>query len=333
MDQSADDLISLRVSTAALPERDASEILREAIGRALMSVQMEPLAGTKLAADITFYASTHFGMAEGMISPMRNVRAPSLIANDDLVLVFMRDGEGILEQHGSRTEVRQGHAVLTDNAAPAAFTFHREFSPLSLRLSRSILAPHLEDLDGFLRKPLLNDSPALRMLQSYAAMFINNTSVATPTLRQIAPKHMYDLAALAIGARRDSAEIASNRGLRAARFQAVKADIVRNLRDQHLSSNEVAARVGISPRHLRRLFELEGTSFSEFVLGKRLQNVHYMISDLRNIERPISNIVFECGFSDLSNFNRAFRRRYEQTPTEVRACAYGTARGRRGLRA
>lgn len=129
MVQSKDDLTSFRVSTSAFPERDASEILREAIGRALMRVQMDPLAGTRLAADVTFHANAHFGMAEGMLSPMHNVRAPSLIANDDLVLVFMRDGEGVLEQHGSRIEVRQGHAVLTDNAAPATFTFQSNSVP------------------------------------------------------------------------------------------------------------------------------------------------------------------------------------------------------------
>jgi AraC-like DNA-binding protein len=322
MVQSKDDLTSFRISTSEFPERDASEILHEAIGRALMRVQMDPLDGTRLAADITFRASAHFGMTAGMISPMRNVRAPSLIANDDLVLVFMRDGEGVLDQHGSRTEVGQGRAVLTDNGAPASFTFHKQFSPLSLRFSRSILAPHLENLDQFLRAPLFNDGPALRLLESYAGAFISNTSLATPELCQIAIKHMYDLAALAIGAKRDSAEMAANRGLRAARLQSIKTDIVRNLRDHHLSPDTVAARNGISPRYMRMLFEREGASFSEFVLFKRLQLAHHLICDPQNIQRPISSIAFDCGFGDLSHFNHSFRRRYGQTPSEVRASAH-----------
>jgi AraC-like DNA-binding protein len=326
MVQSKDDLTSFRVSTSALPERDASEIFHEAIGRVLMRVQMDPLPGTRLAADITFRASAHFGMTAGTLSPIHNVRAPSLIANDDLVLLFMRDGEGVLEQHGARTEVRQGHAVLTDNAAPASFTFHKQFSPVSLRFSRSLLAPHLEDLDGFLRAPLLNDGPALRLLHGYAGTFIGKTSLATPELRQIATKHMYDLAALAIGAKRDSAELAKDRGLRAARLQSIKMDITRNLRDHHLSPEAVAVRNGISPRYMRMLFEGEGTSFSEFVLVKRLHLAHHMISDLKSMERPISSIAFDCGFGDLSHFNHSFRKRYGQTPSEVRASAHITGR-------
>ena len=35
-------------------------------------------------------------------------------------------------------------------------------------------------------------------------------------------------------------------------------------------------------------------------------------------ERRISDIAFECGFNDLSYFNRSFRRRFGLTPTAAR---------------
>jgi AraC-like DNA-binding protein len=35
----------------------------------------------------------------------------------------------------------------------------------------------------------------------------------------------------------------------------------------------------------------------------------------------ISEIAFDVGFADLSHFNRAFRRRYGMTPSEVRITA------------
>jgi AraC-like DNA-binding protein len=322
MVQSKDDLTSFRVSTSAFPERDAPEILREEIGRAIMRVQMDPLHDARLEADITFRANANFGMATGMMSPMRNVRGPSHIDNDDLILVFMRGGNGILEQGGLQFEVSGGQAVLTDNGAPANFTYLTPVHATALRFSRSMLAPHLKNLDRFPRTPHLEDSPALRLLRNYVDAIESRSSLATSELRQIVTKHVYDLAALALGARRDSAELASNRGLRAARFQAVTTDIVRNMRDHSLSPDAVAARNGISPRYMRMLFEREGTSFSEFVLFKRLQLVHHMIRDPQNIRRPISSIAFDCGFGDLSHFNHSFRKRYRQTPSEVRASAH-----------
>jgi AraC-like DNA-binding protein len=44
---------------------------------------------------------------------------------------------------------------------------------------------------------------------------------------------------------------------------------------------------------------------------------HRMLVDER-FAGPISAIAFDSGFSDLSHFNRTFRRRSGMTPSEVR---------------
>jgi AraC-like DNA-binding protein len=36
---------------------------------------------------------------------------------------------------------------------------------------------------------------------------------------------------------------------------------------------------------------------------------------------PISTIAFDCGFSDISHFNRVFRRQFGCTPSDVRRAA------------
>jgi AraC-like DNA-binding protein len=41
-------------------------------------------------------------------------------------------------------------------------------------------------------------------------------------------------------------------------------------------------------------------------------------AELARDERRISDIAFECGFNDLSYFNRCFRRRFGLTPTAAR---------------
>jgi AraC-like DNA-binding protein len=105
-----------------------------------------------------------------------------------------------------------------------------------------------------------------------------------------------------------------------ARLRAIKAEIEENLGGR-LSARALAARHGITPRHLRRLFEREGTTFSAFVLEHRLARAHHSITDPRLFDRPIAAIAFEAGFGDPSYFNRAFRRRYGMTPSEARAAA------------
>ena len=67
------------------------------------------------------------------------------------------------------------------------------------------------------------------------------------------------------------------------------------------------------------LFADEDTSFSDFVLNARLAHAYRLLTDPRRLDRNISSLAFEAGFGDLSYFNRAFRRRYGTTPSEVRA--------------
>jgi AraC-like DNA-binding protein len=122
------------------------------------------------------------------------------------------------------------------------------------------------------------------------------------------------------GATRDAMEVARGCGVRAARLRAIKTDIVAHLGRGDLSADALAARHGITPRYLRMPFENEGTSFSEFVLGQRLR-AHRMLCAPLHLDRAVGSIAFECGFGDISYFYRAFRRKYGDTPSDVREAA------------
>jgi AraC-like DNA-binding protein len=142
--------------------------------------------------------------------------------------------------------------------------------------------------------------------------------LATERLQRLAADHIHDLIAVTMGATSDAAEIAAGRGIRAARMQAIKADIVRNLTGGDLTPAVLARRHGVSPRYIRKLFEAEHTSLSRFVLAQRLARVRRMLLDPRHAELTIGEIAFAAGFGDLSTFNRDFRRRFGMTPSDMR---------------
>jgi AraC-like DNA-binding protein len=66
------------------------------------------------------------------------------------------------------------------------------------------------------------------------------------------------------------------------------------------------------------LFEAEGTTFTAFVLEQRLARARAMLTSLRCANNKIAEIALECGFGDISYFNRTFRARYDMTPSDVR---------------
>src|SRR3954452_14338537 len=108
------------------------------------------------------------------------------------------------------------------------------------------------------------------------------------------------------------------RGLRAARLKLSKAYIVEHSHRREISIGSVAAHFCVTPRYLQRLFEEDGITFSEFLVMQRLAHARRRLSEPGGIHVAISTIAYDCGFGDLSYFNRRFRRLYGLTPRESR---------------
>jgi AraC-like DNA-binding protein len=121
-------------------------------------------------------------------------------------------------------------------------------------------------------------------------------------------------------------ETARGGGLRAARLHAIKQDIARLLHRADLSVSALAARYRYTPRFVQRLFEMEGTTFTEYVLTQCLARAHRLLADPGRDCEKISTVAYDCGFGDVSYFNRMFRRSYGAAPSDVRAQARQAAR-------
>jgi AraC-like DNA-binding protein len=312
-----DALTTLQLSATQFPDRERVEAFREIFGRAILQVDMEPLNDQALHADMRLRAFSGLAIATGSLSPVRSRHLAERSDNDDPVLVMMQSGLAVLEQNGRRSEVTTGQAVLTVNGATATFTGCTATCVTNLRLSRRLLAPHVTHVDEALRAPLLRDGPALRLLWDYAKLLDDAHGLDTPQLRQSVAAHVHELAGLAIGGRNN--ELPTSAGVGAARLCAIKNDIMADIADRSLTIDRIAARHGITPRYVRKMFESEQTSFSEFVLDRRLARAHAMLSSPRHLDRAISAVAFDCGFGDLSYFNRTFRRRFGATPSDIRA--------------
>lgn len=109
-------------------------------------------------------------------------------------------------------------------------------------------------------------------------------------------------------------------------LRKVKECILENLSSQELSVRSIAARHGITDRYVRMLFERAGTTFSAFVLKHRLELAWCVLCDESSFHKKISAIAFDCGFRDLSWFNRQFRRQFKMSPSMVRRAAQELAR-------
>jgi AraC-like DNA-binding protein len=115
--------------------------------------------------------------------------------------------------------------------------------------------------------------------------------------------------------------LAQEGGARAARLAAILREIGRRSSDPGLSAITIGLLLGVTPRYVHLLLEESGKSFTHHVLERRLEKAGAMLRDPRWLHRKIAEIAAAAGFNDLSYFNRAFRRHYGATPSEVRHAA------------
>jgi AraC-like DNA-binding protein len=185
-----------------------------------------------------------------------------------------------------------------------------------VRVPRAVFESTVVSVDDALMRPIA-DRGALALMEDYAGWLLHAGNV-DQRLLNLSVRHIQDLLALAIGPTADFADTARTRGLHAARLKLAKSYIASNSHRHDLSVAGLAASLNVTPRYVQRLFEADGTTFSEFVLSLRLARAHRLLCEPQAIASAIATIAFDVGFGDLSYFNRRFRRQYGMTPREVR---------------
>ena len=84
-----------------------------------------------------------------------------------------------------------------------------------------------------------------------------------------------------------------------------------------LRLGSLAREAGLSPYHFLRIFErLTGLTPHQYVLRARLREAAMRLAAARE---KILDIALDCGFGDVSNFNRAFRTEFGVSPRAFRA--------------
>jgi AraC-like DNA-binding protein len=314
----------IRFSLDGVPERERRSQVREFFGRELTKYDVEPEPDAPLDIDVTFRVLPGLIMMSGRGHGYRANRGRESIAaeaSDDIGLAINLGGP--FRVAGSKREFVLGdyEAVTVSLAEPYCFTHRPPGRILALRVPRSQIAPLVTGVDDLCHRHIPAGVPALKFLLDYVKVAEGEQFGSCPELQHLFVSHVCDLMALTIGATRDAAELAKGGGLRAARLNAIKQDIATNLDHPGLSVTVLAARHGLTSRFVQRLFEAEGTTFTDYVLSQRLLRAHRMLNDPRRACDKISVIAWDCGFGDISHFNHVFRRRYGLAPSEVRAQA------------
>jgi AraC-like DNA-binding protein len=315
---------TVRFSTGDLPEGSRIASWREYYGHSVLRVEIEPVDAASFEAVVTSRSLPGLQVVSETLTAARVTRTRELVedGNDDLLLVVNQTGHATVSARGERVALCECDAVLLSCGETMTFDRRCPGSSISLRIPQLLLSPLVVDAEDAIMHHIPQNTAALGLLIRYAnALLDDDDAVAGPAVRRRVAAHVHDLVALTLEATRDAAEVARSRGPGAARLRAAKTYVLDNIGRREISIGSVAAHLGTTPRYLQRLFESDGTTFSAFVLGRRLARAHQMLYEPRNVQKRVSAIAYDVGFGDLSYFNRCFRRLYGATPMDIREAA------------
>lgn len=311
-----------RLSTDDLPERDRVAFVHDFVAQHVARLRFRPFDEQNLHIKLeAFTLPNKVTVGLACYTPIRGERTRELLSDGrDNYLMTVHSGAYETSVDGRRRiKVNSGDLMLVNEARCLEFDLPQTaIKVISLdRLTLARLVPSI-DIDASYHIP--GGAAALPLLTGYADL-LREAPPSTDRARETAARHLYDLTALVLDGFVKGGAARNERGIRAARLELIKRDILDRLCDPALDINSVARRQGVTPRYVQQLFKRDGVTFSDFLRDSRLDLVCERLRDPDPDQFSIAAIAFDIGFSDLSTFNRAFRRRYAMTPSDIRADA------------
>jgi AraC-like DNA-binding protein len=323
--QAGDEPLSGRfvVSTDSVPERERGAFFRDGVAK-LVNLDIDPLGEHPPRYTMDLSSGGTVRISEMHVSPARFVRARRHLADsdDNFTFVLLEEGSHELIHAGRRTKIGPGGFYFISSSMPNELTSHDAMSRVqAIKMPGNALralARHPEQAAGRAADP--GSGSALTLLRGYMQAFGAARATLSAELLQSFGRHIVDLVASIIGATADGAAQAELGGIKAARLREVLSAIARHACDPEFSAEVVAAQLAVTTRYINRLLEETGYTFSEHVNEHRLRQAWRLLSD-PHCTLKVASVAFDCGFNDLSYFNRAFRRRFGETPTSVRGAS------------
>lgn len=311
-----------RLSTEDIPRRERMAFVHDFMARHVWGGRrLLPPDPDNIRVDLeAMTLPSGLVVSHGLFSPMRGIRARNLLQDgrQNYVWTIQKDEREVSIDGKPPVKVAPGDLVLVSEGI-----FHECWHETTTRfdfvsLDRQLLvdrAPRVDLEAGYVIPAAAEGMP---LLKTYIDL-LRSTPPGSARIGEMAARHVYDLTALVLdGFVRGGAERNEN-SIAAARFKLVQRDILERLCDHGLHIEAVARRQGVTVRYVQRLFENAGTTFSDFVREQRLEHAFRLLRERDPASSTITTIAYDAGFSEVSSFNRAFRKRFDATPSEIRA--------------
>lgn len=241
-------------------------------------------------------------------------------ATDSSYLVKVQvEGEGLVQQFGRKAHLAPGDFTLCLSSEPYELHFDQEYSQIVLSVPESLLEECVQQPSQHLGVRMDSAVGANGLFSQFVTSIASRLDSMDGLLARRLEANVIDLLATTLGyAQEAQKRDLLSAGVKSEYIHRIKYFIRRNLDDERLNPDWIAAAHHISKRYLHMLFEDQSVSISRYIQQLRLESCRAALADKSFAGHSVSEIAYRYGFKDASHFSRTFKNEFGETPARYR---------------
>ncbi|MFD8050411.1 helix-turn-helix domain-containing protein [Streptomyces chartreusis] len=305
------------LDTAFIPPRDREEVVRNAVWKSMVAVDIDHRPA---AEDI----SVRIGL--GSVGPIRicSARATAValrrterLAREDeepaVTLGVQMTGSSVVVQNGRECLLRQGEFAVYESIAPYTHLFDEGVDYRFIRFPRAALALPDRLLRDLTAVPMGSDNPIARLAFPYFSQLAVSDELHRGVHADAVVEPSIELLRAVLTSQHGNSSLAKE-PLEASLSLRITQYIRAHLADPDLSAARIAAAHGISVRHLYAVLSRSGISLGDWVRTRRLAECRRELAGPNGRKRTIAVIGRRWGFVDATHFSKVFKQVYGLSP-------------------
>lgn len=312
----------LRFTTQGLSPDNRIQLWEGHNARALIPLDVRTLDPSPIRARQSNLHLPSIRMADVTGSSQFVERSEAFISSHPtgmMAIFFALDGDAFFYHPGGHLSLRPGQAVLYDADRPFVRGFAHGVRELVLTIPRQLYAELVGSTPPALPAVFNFSADGGTHERALARLLGRTMQALTQPEREPGTGPGVDLARTeeeALGLLR--LILTEPAGSPVGLLASARDFIARNLSNADLSPGLVAVAVGVSERHLSRLFAEQDTTVGRHILDSRLDLARDRLASPDHDGFTVADVAAGCGFASQSHFSRSFRDRFGVTPLQWR---------------
>jgi AraC-like DNA-binding protein len=225
-------------------------------------------------------------------------------------------GTGLLLQDGREAVLKPGAITCYESVRPFSWVCHEKFEQLVLLIPREDIVGKSGQLERLTARVIGGDSAIGTLVSGFLLRAFPLVNQVSPATAQNLSRIASDLIVTALCEL--NGDQPAQRWNRTALLGRAKQVINDNLCDPDLRPETVAQILKISLRYLQDLFKDENTTPSSWIWSRRIEECRRRLGNPLFAGAAVSQIAFDCGFSDFSHFSHRFKAAFSVSPSDYR---------------